>query len=460
MQQIRKFGLKVLFPLLGINLIVFLFIILKSTKLRPISDDYCFAAVAGQGTVGALAEWYSNWTGDLFGILVSTVLLGLPIILLPWSLSSAIPFITSGLAIGSFFYFVLNQSLVSKVKYRILFFFLLPVLVANTWWSQWWITPRLNITDTTLTLPNTITFWQTINTGYVISLILILCLVFYLEYSNRKLSLVTSFFCGVTIGFSGLVYALSILVLCVILIIFRLFKSNNQPVIYYKNYLIFLVTSLIFMSLSFNSPGTQSRKLVLESNPQIENINVISLVSWTFPEAIFTWIGSILNLGSLVSFFTFSSLGFISSKIIKIEFRWKHRNLVPLLFLLSIIMAVISRVSEAFSYPAFWHWVPIYLLNFLVVIFISFYFGVRLSQKFPGFSFFVMAITITCIVQIIQIYSIYFMTVRIDMRYEMWSKGSAPLYQIADLYFPPTKGYTDQCWERIGEYRLLPKRDN
>ena len=203
-----------------------------------------------------------------------------------------------------------------------------------------------------------------------------------------------------------------------------------------------------------------SKAQAANSRSQIENINVISLVSWTFPEAIFTWIGSIFNLGSLVSFFTFSSLGFISSKIIEIEFRWKHRNFVPLLFLLSIIVAVMSRVSEAFSYPAFWHWVPIYLLNFLVVIFISFYFGVRLSQKYPGFSFFVMAITITCIVQIIQIYSIYFMTVRIDMRYEMWSKGSAPLYQIADLYFPPTKGYTDQCWERIGEYRLLPKRAN
>ena len=458
MKTYSKFFSWTLNSLIVISFFIFTFIVFKSTKLRPISDDYCFAAVAGQGVFGALTEWYLNWTGDLFGILLSTILIGSSIIHLPWSISSAIPFLTSGIAIGSISYLTYKKSIVSGGKSPLILTLSLPVIVANTWWSHWWISPRLNLNDQTLTLPNTITFWQTINTGYIISLVLILYLLFTLEFNTPRYSMSLSIFVGFILGLSGMVFAISILSLVFITMTLNLFRKTNKAKRYYSSRIILILTTLVFLSFAFFSPGTQSRKLLLEMNPQIENLSINSLLFWTFPEAITTWTDSVINIGTLLSFTTFIILGFISVRYFALSFEWKYRNWVAQLLLLSILILIISRISEAFAYPAFWHWVPIYVINFLIVIYISFYFGALLGKKYVDSRTFVTIVVLLAFVQVVQIYSIGFMASRIDQRYALWSKGSAPLYQIADLYFPPTRGYTDECWDRIGEYRKLPKR--
>jgi hypothetical protein len=57
--------------------------------LRPLGDDYCWAAVVGEkGTFGGVAYWFQTWTGDAVSVLSNSLFVGAPLAHLPWGLAS------------------------------------------------------------------------------------------------------------------------------------------------------------------------------------------------------------------------------------------------------------------------------------------------------------------------------------------------------------------------------------
>jgi hypothetical protein len=442
-----------------INLIIFILVGFRSLKLRPISDDYCFAARAVPGTFSALSDWYLTWSGDLFSILLSTVFIGSSILHLPWSISSSIPFLVSGSLIGILIYPFFNRSIIKSRKSLLFLFIFLSVLVANAWWSQWWISSLLNYSDTALVLQNSITFWQTINVAYVMVLIINLVLFFSLEYVSDRYSRLVSVIYGALLGLSGMVYASSIVLLSMLRMTSYCVSRKKISVRLLKIYGLYTFTALLFLGFSFFSPGTQARKSILEESPQLEVFNLISLYYWTFPAAANSWFSSFFNLGSFFSFIIFLCLGFISVNFFGVDIKFRYTYLIFLLFTLSIIMTVISRISEAFAYQAFWHLIPIHLLRFLVIASLSLCLGAVLARKYQNNILTISIILVATAAQILQVYSIYLMGERIEQRYKIWSKGSAPLHGIEDLSLTSTKGTYNMCWDRIGDFRPLPKRN-
>ena len=445
------------FPIFALQALIFLIIALWSTKLRPISDDYCFASAAGEGVFPALQEYFLNWSGDMVSIFYSLLFIGWPIVNLPWSMGSSITFILGGMIVGCISLLILFEScdILSKKNIKVASFFV--IFFSNIWWASWWLTTSLGIENDSLNfLAHSITFWQNINTAYVMTTSLsVLCLFSLLHIQNRSLPLI-AFILGLATGFSGIVLGTSFFILSMFLTITLLFLRNKRNQLEHYGYAIFALGALVGVIISYLSPGTQNRKEIDGSEFTFTELisleEIIRIISYAFVE----FLSSLLNLNNLLIFISFFIYFVLFGSLFKklnvalVKFR------IIQISLLVIVFSIANKSAELFNYPAIWHTIPLYLFNYFIILYLAIYLSSSIIEK--GILNFYKSILFTTVIsQLIVIFSISFMLNSIDERLLAWNKGSAPIAGIGDLFEDPDH-WINKCWVDIGKFRDLPDR--
>jgi len=65
-----------------------------SGRLRPIQDDYWHGNVVGEhGVFGGVLFWWETWAGYVSSCFVAAVLVGWPLVHLPWWIASGVTFL-------------------------------------------------------------------------------------------------------------------------------------------------------------------------------------------------------------------------------------------------------------------------------------------------------------------------------------------------------------------------------
>jgi hypothetical protein len=327
--------------------------------------------------------------------------------------------------------------------------------VPIAWWSFWWISPLLAPrTHEILQLPNTITFWQTINSGYIVAMSISIVCFLAVDRAPRRFAFPLMSLAGLLAGLSGLVLACTLITLALCTLVWLL-RNNPLETLRKKNYIAYIMGAVIGLLAAMLAPGTRARRDVLSQNPMIPDLDLLSLLDWTFPEALWEFMVAILGLGTVLVALFFGAIGLILSADTEISAFTKIKYRSAQLFVFASLLSLFSQLSEAFSYPAFWHLAPIYALVFLLTVYGSFFLGIRLGTGIQQRTR-IFATIILIATQVAMVLSILKMGDEIAERYDTWSQGPAPLHQISDIELNP--GWVWNCWKTIENFRELPDR--
>ena len=85
----------------GVAVSMVAFVIWTSRLLRPLADDYEIAVAANAGLIGSITGFWQSWSGAVTSTLSLTLFVGLPLRHLPWSVASAIPFLSSAILMAA-----------------------------------------------------------------------------------------------------------------------------------------------------------------------------------------------------------------------------------------------------------------------------------------------------------------------------------------------------------------------
>ena len=407
------------------------FISVASIKIRPIADYYCMASAAHNGILKSASGAYLNRGGELSVALVVFALVGKPLVSAPYSLASWLPFTLTLISIAIVGY-ILTLNFTSRfLSLRSVYnFILFSIFICLSWITHWWF-PIVMEPDNLdrLRLANVMVFWQTVNMQYVLMPSLSIAIITLLIKNSKRLDyrLVIGllFFCGIAIGFSGMVFAFSAFVVITFFLATKYVGSAFR---------IFDLLPGLFLNLgialalffSVLSPGTRSRAANLGELYKWTDGSLQGLIAWTFPFSIISWLETIFNWGSLAVF----ALGTLSFYILYTRGTPTKGNnsnlLVPTLFFFSLVLSIVSRVAETRAYPAFWHQMTAYLMSFLAIFLLGFLCGDRLinSKWWPSVSNWSLTMLMICTLVFVAL--VLFSTIEfssaIETRYLNWNR--------------------------------------
>ena len=418
--------LKPLFlSLIAISSLQALYFLFNSRNLRPIADDYCHATYAGLGFWESFNAWFTTWTSDVFAVLVNYLLLGFPLIFLPYSFASAITLFIATVMITILFSYILfkNFRLASILT-------IYPIVLIS--FLSFWITNTIFFKETSfINLSNMILHWQIINSQYTFLATLLVLIIFFLlkTRSSRKNHWLLIFLLGFLSGTFGIVLVLAVFsVLVLYLSKPYLLRDKNL----FLRIILFSAGLVLGLMFSYFSPGTQARAKILENNPNRIGLDFIALVNWTFPTAVIEWLQGILHLGSLVVVLFGLLAGFFSSHIaLRRSFKELGESALTL-FILSFFAAVFSQLSEAFAYEAFWHLVIPYLFIYFLLFLFGFLAGMQLDSKFSMNKYFLVSV-LTGLALGVSGLGVHKAVTEINERKERWQVGPAPVSGISDI---------------------------
>lgn len=403
------------------------------TRMRPVSDDYCFAASMNEGVFAAFGYWYQNVQFDFFVLFSNLTLVAVPIRLLPPNFASIFSLIFMICLFSFFLSFIFLPKYVRKLSLRnikivsatilsfITFFFLqsalLNILAERS-------LSRSDFFDRVIQHSNDISnswaFWGVVNSSYLIPFILSLYLLLRLDsqrFDTGKIDLVLAFL----VGTSGYVIAATtcLVFLSSLLIVNKsptdiLFKDRILRLISnYKNSFAFVFSIALGVLFSFSSPGAFARREVLGRLPSADQVTFQSL----FQDSALLAGELFLNVGNLVPFF----LGFLISRSIP-----QHAHQLSIISkrifryagMYFFIGFFFTMVSEMFSYRAFWHSFTLKYCLFvlLVSLGISSEAHLKLSRKL--FSFLLLTFSIGLGIGVMGLSS------QVTARYESWASGT------------------------------------
>lgn len=427
--------------------------------MRPVADDFCFAASLNNGFFPALAYWFENVQFDFFVLTSNLVFVALPIQILPINFASLASFVVT-LSIFAFFLSRLfstgrirNSISVSLKNFWFWFFGLIPFFYLQSSflniainflgdysvpWSQY----LAKITQHTNDVSNSWAFWGVVNSSYLIPFIFsfVYLMNFQINFhSNRWLR----FLLSILIGTAGYVIAATTFLSLAIIsyvkmksisgesrlsVIFEVRRSISQV----KTELLLILSGVMF---SYFSPGGISRRLSLQDLPASEKITLGSMVG-----DISIILGEVfLNLGNLFAIlfgvFIAISLKGDSIEVISKVTRIFHTSRIYL-----CVCFLMTIVSEVFSYRAYWH---TFTLRFVFLVFLVslVVLVVRKSTRFrPSFAKSVL------IVPILTIFSLFGLAQQADARFQAWNSGKN-FGALASLN--ADSGWIGDCYEAL-----------
>lgn len=441
----------------GVAAVAVVGVLVVGRQLRPLADDYCLAMWAGDGLFGGMQTILRTWSGDAVIAFSNVLFVGLPLIILPWSVASVLPFLLGALSVAVAACVVLSALGAFRVRART-GFLLLPILML-TWWSYWWIPVRHSdpvpavVGGWDLELAGSVTFWQNINSAYIIptSAWAVVCALLW-KRVDRPLgpTVVLWAALGLAMGLSGPVLALSFVAVIVVLIAVRLLRGDlRKPAVI--RFGLLAAGTLAGVAASLTSPGNRSRTAFLTDTPYSTMNGPMDLLVWTVEGASRAWWGMLVGWSTL---FVLLVSGLLAV-LLGAGGRVVGRRVVlagAALLTLSLCLHGASVAAEAFSYAGFWHVIVPTLVMFWALVCLGWGFGCLVAGR-AGASR-ALAIAGGLALGVAATVAVADMSGAISQRYDTWTRGPAPFGRISDT----EAEYVVKCQQKLAEHRDLPDR--
>ena len=424
--------------------------IINATNLRPLADDYCIAAGVADGPWRAFLQTYMSWSGDLVQILSSITTVGLPIYYFPYSVYGLVPVLLCSFMLSFATFILLSRTVGGELSNRVKLlgsYFFVTFLWPTYWTSQQAFdqVPYLSLALKAEEAGNAALQWSTVISQYL--LVPLLLFFIYLRatsVSNKRTRIIVFFFLGILLGLSG--YALAVSVF--LFIVAKHFLNKNKK---YGIDLAFSVGILLALTFSLNSAGARSRA----SSIGIESLGQLDLARFALR---FTseLIASTLNFGTITlfvcGFLLASKCTFFRPDVADYFLVNFLKN--SLIFL--VIYFATIKISEIFSYIAFWHLITFKAILFFVSLSLGLKSGLiaRSRQRFYSTNKFAIAATIFVLIAVGL--SSYTHSSELKTRAEKWQTGPAGVKGVADIDLENT--WVVNCWRDLKKIKSSPDR--
>lgn len=441
----------------GLLWIAFALVLYIGTDLRPIADDYCHAEAGFAGYLPSIITWYRGWIGDLFQVAFTAGLVGQTLAYLPLQLASLIPFALTLLGISGLVVLLLRPDLNRRRAQSMLIWAGAIPAVALLWLAFWWLPATLNPSQVELPwlLATAITDWQTVNVQYV--LVPALLIAAWLVIAARRgtgIGLWIAYgLLGLFSGMAGLVFGIAALGFVIVhqagLLIWRRRLDRRQwPA------LAFLAGCLIGLAISYFAPGTLGRNaLLVDARPLGPHPGLADIVAWTFPQSVATWLTGLVQSGALMVFVVSIGIGVAAARLnVPLDTGRIARSGAGLL-VFSLIVAVVQRAGDGFSYMAHWHDVLTRTVIFVAVVALGYAVGGVIASA--GRDWLQAAAAVAAAVALVAgMGSLFSWKGHVEQRAAAWAVGAAPA-GAQDI----ETDWAQVCWHGFKENRPdLPDR--
>lgn len=419
-----------------------------SFLLRPVADDYAHGANAIGGFWSSILLWWSSWSGDISSLVILALLVGLPLVWLPYGAASSIAFLLTGLVVGWVVVLALNLSR-GLPRWIIA---LVWSAVTLAWWTFLWASELVFPGDRNLAVAEYITHWQTVNVLYVLIPALHLVAFFALldgRLFGKRFSSLLILFLGFLLGTSGLVWGASLGAFALIIALGKWILNGVQtaaPFFYYS------LGTLVGIVVAVNSPGANVRRQFL---PEIEIPAAIFAAIRVAPKGIGNWFEIVFSFQSLL----LVSIGmltawFIGGRVPKVVSKKKMLGRVFLLLPFSLLLATVNAVSEIATYEASWHLISTQLIVFLFAVLFGHHLYFRLRSLLPRSKSFELHIWVgkltllLIILGMVTAGTVGATSSMVDRRVD-WESGDAPLLGAADR----NEDWVNSAWQILENHR-------
>ena len=419
-------------------------------NLRPVADDYCLAKNAGLGFWPSFQAWYTGWMSDVFAIVMNYFLVGLPLITLPYMVASVITLFFAIVMISILFSYLIKSTHNLKSVFTI--FSVITISFLSFWISKTIISDDINF----IKLKNMILHWQNINSQYIfLSALMALILVTIIKKPIvAKPIWILVPLLGFLAGTFGILIVLTSFFLLFIFIIYAIIQKDRNKILRIFFFMAGLISGLLFV---YFSPGTQSRSKLLGNDDLVSSLDIVYLFKWTFPTALIEWSGGFLQVGALIVIIFGVFFGIFSHNL---NLTINNRDILENMFIfisLSLIAAVLSQLSEAFTYQAFWHLAIPYFFIYISLLLFGYYLG----NKFKGTKLLENEVVVAVLLGLVLGVSglnIYKASVEITERKALWQVGPASVLGMSDI--ENKEDWVFSCWMDMKKYKGYPDREN
>jgi voltage-gated potassium channel Kch len=417
--------------------------------LRPVGDYYSFGSSATKGFLRSVVEWWGGWSGDISLVVVWVLLVGLPLVWLPFGASSSIAFLVTGIVVGGVA--VVALSLSKRLPWW------RTALVWSTvtfgWWTFLWARGFVFPDGNNRVLAEYLTHWQTVNVSYVIVPALHLVVFFALIDGRPFGKRFTSFFVvflGLLLGMSGLVWGASLGAFALLLVFGKWILTgirSGVPFLYY------FLGAAIGILISLNSPGANARRQYL---PELEFPEAIFSAIRAAPKGVGNWFETVFSVQTLLVLgIGMVTAWFADSQLQRTPLGERPLRLVFFLVPLSLLLATVSSISQSAVYEAPYHILSTQLLVFLWSILLGHYFYLRLKillSRASGFDLQIWVGKTTILMTILGLLTAgtVGVTSSIVDRRDAWEAGNAP---VGDWYDREDEDWIKSAWETLQNYR-------
>jgi hypothetical protein len=403
--------------------------------------------------------WYLTWSGDLFQISLAGLIVGQPLVHLPPTVASAVPFLLSAATAAFLTMFLLTRTLSAGRRSTALLMFGAAPYVLLLWWGYWWV-PSVFENDpysTPALLASAVTHWQVVNNSYVV-LPMVLIAAWSLIHTHQVwpqwARMGGMLVVGLLSGLGGLVFGVSAIAFVILfwLAISWLARGiKKDQVVEALGFILSTSAGLLIASLS---PGAQSRGVILAEMRPLQSSSPWEIFAWVFPQGLFDWFTGIFHLGSLVTVLSSMGIAFglmlFRVQIPRLELIFAAGGLLAF----SLILALAARAGAGFSYVAYWHQVMPRAVSFVALVLLGVAAG---SWIFAKCSRSASLVTLSAVVIALAACfgSLYAMLSEIEARHVDWQSGPAPLPGISDI----DTDWVGACWREWGSTMELPRRN-
>lgn len=439
---------------------IVLFVIWTSRLLRPIADDYGIAVAASRGLMNSILGFWENWSGALTSTVSLTLFVGFPSAKLPWSVASAIPFLSSAVLVSVVGLWLILPMMPrehgwNRVRSRCCAF---AVFLA-AWWGYWWLPVHLSpgpSLDYAVALGAT--HWQSVLAGYVIPMAPLVWAPLVLESKPRigqRPRAFAYFALGILAGFTSPVFAASALALALILAVVVAAWDKLAFHRYHLPFLTVIIGTVAGALGSHFSPGSQYRATLMSGPKDFSDFFSQVFVD-AVPNGLGDWFSSVAGPGALVVLLTVTGTTYLLSPTEGAVTTARLLMTAGGLLVFSLISFLVNRISEIFVYEAFWHLTGPRAIAWLGLVTLAIALGSRLA-RFSGSSAMRLVVVLsTCICLYFLIGALDLMCRQIVDRSEPWEIGPAPVYDISDIEDP--HGWILPTWLELKDLRDAPNR--
>ncbi|MDI9408332.1 MAG: hypothetical protein QM523_03705 [Candidatus Pacebacteria bacterium] len=406
--------------------------------------------------------WYwKNWIGTYFGVLLNSIFIGLPMIYLPWHLSSALPFLLT-LALIS-----LATTLTIRLFFQLsrLESLMVYLLATIGWWVFLW-------TRDSMFEPNSsnghmaygVITWQNINIGYLMTTSLVLILattLFGHGFKNKYLNILLAILAGIICGNHSYVVSLSVLLVTILFSVayYRGMISLKKPDLVYAKFFFF--STLINFIILVSAPGGVKRYNVMreyKSKMAIDETVKTSLLDSVIPvfyDPIKFIFSNIFSLASLYVFLLGMIVGFFYYTKINQRLRPYLFNLLVFLLVFIIASSFAMRLAEFFSYPGYWHYLNYVFLLFVFVLLFGIWSGSHLGLYFNNPHWRAVVFATMTLLMIGAFFVTYNSVVIVKSQHDYWVKGFRNEYIVPGYRNHYPAGYLEEnlaYWHHFAKF--------